>query len=212
MKRFLKRSGISTIFVLIVAAMAVSPVLTGCGGGGGTPTRTTTQPPLSTTTTSDPLAFPAGKYVKNELYNGLFRLAYTVGDDGIIAIGIKAKTVGWVAIAIGNPHGTSDVIIGYIENGQVTLLDTHDARESGGHPLDSAFGGTSDLFAISGSEANGITTIEFKRKLNTGDQFDLRLIVGTNTLTWAFGVNDSLAQEHSLVGLAVITVPESTHP
>jgi hypothetical protein len=190
-------------FIICSAIVTAALALTGCGSGGN-PTTTpqqTTQPPVSTTVTGS-MDFPSGKYVNNQIYNDQFRLAYTVTDDGIISIGIKAKTTGWVAIAIGSPHGKSDIWIGYAYAGQVTLLDTHDASYSGSHPLDVS----NDLTNVSGTEAGGVTTIEFKRKLDTGDKNDLPLVTGSNVIVWAIGATDDINMEHSAVGLGTIEV------
>jgi len=192
--------------VMIPAVLIALFAISGCSGGGSTTTNPpATQPPTSTTT-SGTMSFPGGKYVTDVLYSDQFRLAYTVTDDGIISIGIKAKTGGWVAIAIGSPHGRSDIWIGYVSAGQVTFLDTHDASESGAHPLDTASGGTNDLTNVTGSEVSGITTIEFKRKLDTGDKYDLPLVTGTNVVVWAIGPSDDINQEHSVVGLATFEI------
>lgn len=198
---------VAKLVMIVSPALIAISALSGCGGGGG---NTTTNNPFTTqpTTSSLPLMdFPAGKYTNDVLYLDEFRLAYTVNNDGTISVGIKAKTGGYLAIAIGSPHGKSDVWIGYVNAGQATLFDTHDASESGNHPLDTATGGTNDLTNVTGNETGGVTTIEFKRKLNTGDIYDLPLLKGDNIVTWAIGVSDDISQEHSAVGIATITVP-----
>ncbi len=204
----IKRNLGSSIYKMAIIPLTVLALsaISGCGGGGGTTTTNhpTTQPPTSTLPLMD---FPAGKYVNDTIYSDQFRLAYTVTNDGVISVGIKAKTSGWVAIAIGSPHGHSDVWIGYVSAGQVTLLDTHDASESGAHPLDTANGGTNDLTNITGSETSGVTTIEFKRKLDTGDKYDIPLVTGSNVITWAIGPSDDINAEHSVVGLATFEIP-----
>jgi hypothetical protein len=204
-KMKLKTSGNTSGF-MVTTIIAGLFLLGGCGGGSPTTTPPpTTLPPTSTTAAT--LNFASGKYVNNSLYNDQFMLAYTVTNDGVISVGIKAKTLGWLAIAIGSPHGKSDIWIGYVTNGQVTLLDSHDATESGSHPLDVSSGGTNDLTSVTGSESSGITTIEFKRKLDTGDKYDLPLVPGTNVITWAIGPSDDINQEHSVVGLGTFEIP-----
>ncbi|PPD58333.1 DOMON domain-containing protein [Dehalogenimonas etheniformans] len=199
------RSLAKLVIIIPLAVIAIS-TMTACGGGG---TPTTSNPPTSqppTTTLPPSLNFPSGKYVNEVTYVDQFTLAYTVTDDGIISIGIKAKTGGWFAIAVGSPHGQSDIWIGYVTGGQVTLLDTHNASYSGAHPLDTGSGGTDDLTNITGSEGNGVTTIEFKRKLDTADKYDLPLVAGSNIVTWAIGPSDDTNQEHSVIGLATFEI------
>ncbi|APV44929.1 hypothetical protein Dform_01608 [Dehalogenimonas formicexedens] len=198
------KNSISLLAMIVPFIIALS-AMTACGGG---PTATT-NPPTSQppTTPAGTMDFPSGKYQSDTLYSDQFRLAYTVASDGIISIGIKARTTGWVAIAIGNPHGQSDVWIGYVSSGQVTLLDTYNASYSGSHPLDTgSSGGTNDLTNVTGSEANGITTIEFKRKLDTGDKNDLPLVAGSNIVMWAIGPADDMFQEHSVLGIATFEI------
>ena len=200
--KFIRKNHIAKALVIAsIASLSACSILTACGGPSANPTTTL---PLSSSvpaTSSGSLSFPSGKYVNSTTYSGVFTLAYTVNGANI-SIGLKAKTVGWIAIALGNPHGNSDVMIGYVSNGQVTLLDSYNASESGNHPIDP----NNDLLNISGSETGGITTIEFTRALNTGDKLDLPLVEGDNVVTWAFGASDDVTQEHSDVGIATITV------
>jgi hypothetical protein len=200
-------SPLAKVAIACSVLLTVGLLMVGCSSGGGTTTNTqhTTQPPVSTTTIGT-MDFPSGKYTTSQIYSDQFRLAYTVNDDGTILVGIKAKTPGWVAVSIGSPHGKSDIWIGYVSGGQATLLDTHDATYSGSHPLDVSSGGTNDLTNITGSEANGVTTIEFKRKLDTGDKYDVPLVTGSNTIVWAIGATDDTNMEHSVVGLGTIEV------
>jgi hypothetical protein len=195
-------------FVLLLIS---SLVLAGCGGNGGpgpTSTTHTSGPP-----TTDIMDFPSGSYQNTLLLTGgIFRISWTNTDD-TISIGIKAKTTGWLAIAISPSltKGQSDLIIGAVTGGVVSLVDSFDPGFSGGHPQDSLVGGSNDLFAISGSESGGITTIEFKRRLVTGDPRDIPLVNGNNAFLFALGPDDSMASEHSLVGSGEIAIT-LTHP
>jgi hypothetical protein len=185
---------------LIAVIIATATVLAGCGGNGGPPTQPTSTTPLE-------LAFPPGKYTEVQTYGNVFTLAYTVTGD-TISVGLKVKTPGWVAIAMGPAHGNSDVWIGFVNAaGQLILEDSDNASKAGDHPKDSSRGGTDDLFDFSGSESGGITTIEFKRLLNTGDSLDIPLVPGNNSITWALGQTDLLTNMHIRFGFGTITVP-----
>ena len=107
--------------------------------------------------------------------------------------------------------GPLGLIIGSVIGSQVNLIDSYDPGFAGSHPQDAAVGGKNDLFDISGSESGGVTTIEFKRRLNTGDQFDIPLVNGINSFLFAIGTDDTMATEHSLVGSGEITIT-LTHP
>jgi hypothetical protein len=160
----------------------------------------------TTSTTPPELDFPAGSYTNVQTYVNSITIAYNIQGDSI-AIGLKARTSGWVAIALGTAHGDSDVILGYVSNGQVTILDTNHASKAGLHQLDIDTGGTNDITTVGGSEINGITTLEFTRKLVTGDTQDLPFTKGNDTITWAIGPTDAITSHHSEIGFATITIP-----
>ncbi|XUW99937.1 MAG: DOMON domain-containing protein [Dehalogenimonas sp.] len=171
-------------------------------GGCSTPQQTT----HTTSTTPPELDFPVGSYASVNTYSNSITIAYTVQGD-TIAIGLKARTTGWVAIALGNAHGDSDVILGWVANGQVTINDTNRASKAGLHQLDVDTGGTNDVNVVGGSEISAITTLEFTRKLVTGDTQDLPFLKGNNTVTWAIGPTDAITSHHSEYGFVTITIP-----
>lgn len=197
---------------VVTAVLLASLSFTGCGGSGGP---TTTQPPIQTTPTptGDTMDFPPGAYANTAmLANGIFRISWTNTDD-TISVGLKAQTTGWIAIALTPSLSKSgaDLIIGSVSNGVVNLIDSNNIGYSGSHPQDIFSGGTNDLFGITGSESNRITTIEFKRRLNTGDKNDIALVNGSNRFLFAIGPDDSMATEHGLVGAGEIVITV-THP
>jgi len=166
--------------------------LISCGGGGSS-AQTTTQPPPPTTTQGQLPGFPSGEYQNTQLLNGIFNLSWS-NDSQYVYIGLQAKTTGWVALSFSqDPHGNSDTIIGYVQNGNVMLNEYGYIDYNGNHVPDTALGGTDDAILVSGNQANGITTIEFKRKLNTGDKLDTVLTTGNNNVTVAYGPDNSLA-------------------
>lgn len=182
--------------------------------GGGSPNPTTSNPtPTSTTPTGGIMDFPSGSYANTRLLAGdNFRISWTNTDD-TISIGIKGKTTGWIAIALSPTlsKGGADLIIGAVTGGQVILIDSYSPGYSGGHPRDASSGGTDDLYDIRGSESGGVTTIEFKRKINTLDSRDVAFQHGSNPFLFAMGPDDTMASEHSLVGAGEITIV-LTHP
>ena len=183
-----------------------SLILGGCGGGSNPPPPTTTSsnPPPTTSTAS--LTFPSGAYQHTQILGTVYNLSWS-NDGTYVYIGIKAKTPGWVALAFsGDPHGSCDVAIGYVQNGQVVLNEYGYIDYNGTHITDTALGGANDLILISGSVSNGITTIEFKRKLNTGDKLDTVLVQGANDVIWAYGPDTGLTSEHSAVGSATMVI------
>jgi hypothetical protein len=76
----------------------------------------------------------------------------------------------------------------------------------GSHPPDTELGGTFDITSFGGKEADGYTTIEFKRALDTGDRYDNRLSIGGNKIIWSYGPADGLTQKHISRGYGEITI------
>jgi hypothetical protein len=154
------------------------------------------------------MEFPQGKYANTiTIANGVFRVSWTNTQDEI-SIGIKAKTKGWVGIAF-SPNlskSNSDLIIGFASDNQAVLVDSFNPGYSGSHPQDGVAGGKNDLYDISGSEIDGITTIEFKRKLVTGDSFDVPLVKGDNPFLIAIGDGKDIGAYHSLVSFGKIVI------
>lgn len=127
-------------------------------------------------------------------------------DTDYIYMGMKAKTAGWVAVGFGPETfmKNADIIMGSVKAGVLTIADTFSTGEFGPHPPDTQLGGTDDILASAGTLDAGYTTIEFKRKLVTGDKFDKPLGKGINKIIWAFSGEPVLTVKHSLRGAAEI--------
>jgi len=140
--------------------------------------------------------------------NGDYELFWG-SDQQYIYIGMRAKTSGWVAVAVqpGNRMKDADMVFGYVEDGEVTVLDLYSTGDFGPHPPDIEQGGTDDIIEYGGTEADGYTTIEFKRALATGDQYDHDVSSGKNQIIWAFGARDNLNLKHSQRGYGEIVLP-----
>ena len=131
----------------------------------------------------------AGEY-RNLYYSNPIRMSLywsIVGDT--LYIGLKAPAEGWLAINFmqmgGAIHG--DTIIGFVESGlfsdKLELADQV-APEDGHFPHmdDTGVGGKDNILAKDGTEKNGVTVIEFSRKLNTGDENDTAIMEGMGTM------------------------------
>jgi hypothetical protein len=135
-------------------------------------------------------SFSAGKFV----------LHWRVENDTII-IAMEGKTTGWVAIGIepSDKMKDADMIFGWVtDSGLADILDCYSTGPTGPHPPDTDLGGTSDILCYGGTESAGITTIEFKRLLATGDE-DFDQIIPSNgeiTVIWALGPNDDFGAQH----------------
>lgn len=189
------------IIILIIASLVLSA---GCAQKAITPIPMPT-PPLEEEWSADGVIkvreyYAANKYDDYEVY---WR-----SDEQYLYIGIKAKTNGWVAIGIqpGSTMKDADMIFGFVDDGQATVIDLFSTGNFGPHPPDTELGGTDDILEFEGKEEGEFTTIEFKRALNTNDNYDLPLSDGVNKIIWSFGLNDSLTQKHSKRGYGEINL------
>jgi len=95
-------------------------------------------------------------------------------EDDAVTFTLRANASSYVAIGFGTGMTNLDVVLCWIDNGDVHAVDSW----SVGHSLpmpDESFGGTNDVEAISGSVEGNVMSISFKRLLNTSDSFDVAL-------------------------------------
>lgn len=119
-------------------------------------------------------------------------------DEQYIYIGIGAKTNGWLAIAFqpGLRMKDADMVLGFVEDGEAIVYDLFSTGDFGPHLPDTELGGNHDILEFGGKEQGGYTIIEFKRALDTGDDYDNPLSEGVNKVIWAYGSQDELALKH----------------
>jgi hypothetical protein len=82
---------------------------------------------------------------------------------------MSARTLGWVTVGFNQRSelkGTR-LIMGYVQDGKV-VVEEHIA-DPPNHGPKSAVGGRNAVVSQSGTEQNGVTTIEFTLTLDTGD-------------------------------------------
>lgn len=144
---------------------------------------------------------------------GNYRLIWSVQGDTIY-MGISAKTTGWVAIGLGSKQAMdkADIIFcRVLDSGKVDVTDTFSTGPYGPHPPDTELGGTSDILSKEGIEKNGITTVTFSRRLNTGDNYDKKIPKdGKLKIIWAYGADDDINTIHESTGYAVMDIAAGT--
>jgi hypothetical protein len=204
-------SRLLTAIVCLVLVFLATAVTVSCNGPPEPPpTDTPPQQPATTPPSSQPPSQPQpssdgwkadsvieqGEYDKSLTY-GDVELHWT-SDEQYIHIGLKAKTTGWVALGIqpGTTMKDSDMILGLVQDGTVEIHDQFSTGTYGPHRDDTDLGGTDDIIEYNGKEDDGFTIIEFKRKLDTGDTYDLPLSAGINKIIWAYGSQDSADVKH----------------
>jgi hypothetical protein len=142
-----------------------------------------------------------------EFGDGQF-VVYWRHDDEFCYMALKGETMGWIAIGF-EPSvqmDEADMIFGWVSEGIVTMDDLYSTGPTGPHPTDISLGGTNDLLEYGGREENGVTILEFKRRLNTGDTYDHAFKQGqTLTIIWAIGDADNLTTKHSVTGYGQIS-------
>lgn len=139
---------------------------------------------------------------------GTYRL-YWRQSDGLIYVGMEARTEGWVAVGIqpGRAMDEADLVIGRIVGGEVVVTDEYSSGMFGPHGPDTDFGGSDDIIDVGGSEADSVTVIEFSRALDTADSYDNPLVPGSvNKVIWAYGSSDDSSIQHSTRGYGEIVL------
>jgi hypothetical protein len=183
-----------------------------------TPTTTTSTPlpgdggPLLPPVDTGPVEWAAdgeitfGEYDDSQLLAPSYEIFWN-SDSEYIYVGIQVRTDGWVAVGLQpdiRSNTNVDMIMGFVVGGnEVFIYDLFNAEYPGLNPQDAVLGGTSDILLAGGKEGQTVdaedddtgnffyTTIEFMRKLNTGDQYDQIFFDGPNTIIWAYSNVDS---------------------
>lgn len=195
------------MFVMFFTVFSVScgkPMTTLSPAPTPAPASTST-PPAKTAWSADGVIEP-GEYSGTQNYAG-YEIHWT-SDGQYIYIAMKAHTTGWVAVGLqpGTTMKGADIILAFVTDGKTTVYDMFSTGDFGPHPQDTELGGTNDILEFGGKEEGGYTTIEFKRKLNTGDKYDIPFVKGANQIMWAYGSDDQPTQKHISRGLGEINL------
>ncbi|WOF16743.1 hypothetical protein F1737_08590 [Methanoplanus sp. FWC-SCC4] len=142
-----------------------------------------------------------GEYSNHKtLSEGLFDLYWTASGDTFYA-GITGKSTGWVAIGF-EPSSNmkdADIILGGVKSDGAYIYDMYSTGNFGPHPPDTELQGINNINNYEGTEKSGETTIEFSRKLNTGDPFDKVIKPGSGQkIIWALADSDEPSFKHNI--------------
>lgn len=129
------------------------------------------------------------------------KIAFSWKVDGDkLAVKLAAETDGWVGIGFHPSKDMKDAnyILGYVKDGETKLSDDFGDSETS-HAPDEKLGGTSDVALVSGTEAGGMTTIEFTLPLKSADKNDGTIDAnGDNVILLAYGGGrDSFKTKHT---------------
>jgi hypothetical protein len=146
------------------------------------------------------------EYKYSEIYKEME--VYWTNDKKNIYIGIKAKTKGYVSVAVqpGEKMKNADLILGFVKDNQTTIIDMFSNEDFGPHITDEKLGGENSIIEFSGSEENGSTSIEFIRLLDTEDKYDNILLKGDNQIIWAYSNLDDPESKHTNRGYGQIKI------
>lgn len=131
-------------------------------------------------------------------------------DNAFLYGAMWAKTKGWVAVGFDptNRMQGANYIFGYVQDGEVSIADMFGVKPAGpgSHPPDTTLGGTDDIVMSGGSEKDGVTLIEFKIPLDSGDANDTVLSPGKHMIIAAYGPTDDFGTIHTNRGGGEITI------
>ncbi len=133
---------------------------------------------------------------------GVFKLFWEIANEEEIYLGLVGQTEGWVTLGI-DPEVRmkgADMLFGMVTSeGQAIAQDAYSRAEIGNdHPSDTILGGENNILEFNGTEESGTTTIEFRRFLVTGDEYDKDIPAnGTLTIIWAIGNEDNFETSHA---------------
>lgn len=134
-------------------------------------------------------------------------------DREYLYLGLDGSTDGWIAIGFEPLEWMkdADMIIATVQNGQVTALDEYCTGNYGPHLEDTVLGGKNDIEEFGGLERGARTTIELKRRLDTGDRFDKPFTPGgAVSIIWALSDDEEMQVKHNVAyGEGIMTLTEA---
>ena len=130
---------------------------------------------------------------------------YWQNDPTTLYVGLVSPGTGWAAVGFSNRTGKpgSNIIIGCVRNGKVTIEDDYGVTTQL-HLPDKA----SSLLATGGSESSGKTTLEFAIPLSSRDAQDVTLVPGQDVavILAYHATQDSFTAEHTRYSQVQITL------
>jgi len=192
-----------------ILVVAVALVMAAVGGvlalrGGGAAAQGTTGSSLQGTPRADGLI--SGAEYRHSLLDPQTGMAlYWQNDTTTLYVGLVSPGTGWAAVGFSNRTGKSgsNIIIGAVKNGKVTIEDDHGVTTQL-HLPDKA----SSLLATGGSESGGKTTLEFAIPLASRDAQDVTLVPGQDVavILAYHATQDSFTAEHTRYSQVQITL------
>jgi hypothetical protein len=146
------------------------------------------------------------EYGKMQVFGDMEVYSRTDGDT--IRIAMRAKTDGYVALGFDPSERMkdADIVLGGVKEGKAFLYDMYSTGVTGPHPPDEQQGGKNDILVFGAGKTDGVTVVEFERKLVTGDAKDKAIKIGDNKIIWAIGDSPDIAARHVKRGVGVLKI------
>eukprot|EP01114_Cavostelium_apophysatum_P010547 TRINITY_DN2440_c0_g1_i2.p1 TRINITY_DN2440_c0_g1~~TRINITY_DN2440_c0_g1_i2.p1 ORF type:complete len:650 (-),score=146.49 TRINITY_DN2440_c0_g1_i2:24-1973(-) len=119
-----------------------------------------------------------------------FKMYWRIDGDEI-EIGLQANVAGYLAIGFtsGKSESTADMIVGWVSDGKIYMQDYYNHDRSTIY-LDEVLEGSNSILAYNGEEVDGVTSLKFRRKLNTNDSHDMAITAGNIDVLYALSESD----------------------
>ncbi len=131
-------------------------------------------------------------------------------DGEFLYLAMEGQTEGWIAIGIEptNAMQDADFLLGFVDEGEAQIWDAYGTAPAGAnHPPDEELGGTRDIEAFAGTEADGMTRFELQIPLDSGDEYDKALSPGENyNIIVAMGTGDTYNAGHFFVSSGTLAL------
>jgi hypothetical protein len=141
-----------------------------------------------------------------------YRIRSTVeSPNGYLEFEAISDSAGWVAVGFGPDMAMlgANIIIGFVAGSAVYVRDDY-GHQLFNHQSDTAGGGSTDLFNVTGNESGGRTTIHVVIPLNSLDSKDKKLIRGSgmSVILAKSSIDDfSTSHDRGSRGSVDITIP-----
>lgn len=129
---------------------------------------------------------------------------YSRVSGDTVMFGLKASTKGYLAIGFGaeDKMKGADILMCYVKDGKAVVTEVHSTGPYGPHPAVQA----TSVNQVSGSQKDGVTIIEFSRKLMPEGPDGKALKIGDNQMIWSVGSGTDIEQKHSQRGYGTVTL------
>ncbi|KAJ7373447.1 DBH-like monooxygenase protein 1 [Desmophyllum pertusum] len=125
--------------------------------------------------------------------------------SNMMYIALEVKATGWVALAFAKEKSTSmkeyDACLGSVDGNTKVLKD----YLTNGHMAPAA-DVTNDCVLDEAMETNGMTTLKYHRKVDTGDSNDVVIQPGEIVVVWAFRNTVKTLSQHDKRGFKMLTM------